>query len=807
MNRSTNLFYKKNARFNISDPFGSSFPAMPYPVRGLPQNFNQKNEHFHVNPINETLNHRNQFQHENTAAQLSHPEFMKPYEEFLNADSSTFVKFFGNAQNQQNSNLSLKQSSENCNPMKSSFEQSRFQSFPHRQSQYQTSAANSFASPPPIFNEGSAHNLSGFEQSILASRCGGSLANFELPIPTGAPSQNHKAGGNYAGVSNSSQKNSRQGAQKNQGQKAKKEKLSPKVEGLLQEIDKNEMNSISLLNEVSGKLKKKVDYTIQESSIGRTKIFDCTCLLDNQVIGAKRGNSKQNAKIEAAKEGIKTILSNEKYLSESAAIILSIQKANEKVVKQETFNKSMESATHSVHSKLSCELELNASETLSQEKDQISTACTIKDESTFSKLNSSYTEKEAQHHRSALYELNIFSRKFSAEPLWSFPFEANEDGDFEVTLQFGNLMVQEKGKRKQDAKKEAAAKMVLKIKEAQAKNEQIIFEANPMLTLTKGKKEDRAKDLFVKGRSSFMSKIKSQPFMANQEVDESLFESQVSSILERFELEGCVNEDMKVFFEKMVNYTSITTSNPKQIMLNAENHLADNIRDCYLTPIGSFAFGCMRNDCLVIDALLTYNKVQDITEEELLKLYQSSLETCYELDKEAGTNTTNMELRFETHLEGSFLEITETKKSNGTFKMRVYISNTSDKAFKIAHVKDIYKSLDQSAEQLNSFRNLLKMFNVWKSNLQGSIPSEIIEIVQLAIFLSKKSSSIEENIAKILTILSSESLTNSILSKFNQRYQHVYENVSKQSKEALMKAAQESGARIAQRNFVEGQIF
>jgi len=52
-----------------------------------------------------------------------------------------------------------------------------------------------------------------------------------------------------------------------------------------------------------------------------------------------------------------------------------------------------------------------------------------------------------------LYELNIFSRKFSAEPLWSFPFEANEDGDFEVTLQFGNLVVQEKGKRKQDVLK------------------------------------------------------------------------------------------------------------------------------------------------------------------------------------------------------------------------------------------------------------------------------------------------------------------------------------------------------------------
>jgi len=61
-------------------------------------------------------------------------------------------------------------------------------------------------------------------------------------------------------------------------------------------------------------------------------------------------------------------------------------------MKQDNFNKSMESTNHSVHSKLSCELELNSSETLSQEKDQISTACTIKDESNFLKFNSSYAE-------------------------------------------------------------------------------------------------------------------------------------------------------------------------------------------------------------------------------------------------------------------------------------------------------------------------------------------------------------------------------------------------------------------------------
>jgi len=799
---------------------------MPYPVRGLPQHYNPKSEHFHANQINEALSHRNQFQHEN-GPRLGNTEFLKQCDEFLNGDPNGYVKFFANAQNYSNSKPmagQMESLSENCNPMmqpnamKSSFEQSRFQGFPQRQSQSQISATNSFASPPPIFSEGSAHNLMSFEQSILPSRCGGSLANFELiNNQATATFQNGKAGGNCAGtnLNSFSQKNLKQGAQnhsglKSQNPKAKKEKLSPKVEGLLQEIEKNDMNSISLLNEVSGKLKKKVDYSIQESSIGRTKIFDCTCVLDNQVIGTKRGNSKQNAKIEAAKEGIKTILSSEKYLSESAAIILSIQKANEKALKQDNFNKSMESTTHSVQSKLSCELELNLSETMSQEKDQVSTACTIKDDLSAFKLNSSsHQEKEAQHHRSALYELNIFSRKFSAEPLWSFPFEANEDGDFEVTLQFGNLVVQEKGKRKQDAKKEAAAKMVQKIKETQTKNEPIIFESNPMLILSKNgfglKKEDKARDLFNKTRKAgFMAKIQSQKLFEKKEI-ENRFEAHVSSILKQLEPETSVNEEIQTFFQKIVNYTSITTSNPKQIMLNSENHLADNIRDCYLTPIGSFALGCMRNDNLVVDSLLVYNKMTEISEEELLKLYRHSLETCYELDKEAGTNTTNMEFKFET--QGSFLEVTEIKKSNGSFKMRVYISEQS--VFQVGHIKDLYKSLDQSVEQLSAFRNLAKMFKIWKrrNSSLACIPSEIIDMVLLNTFLTKKSATIEENVSKTLAVLSSEELIKSILSKFAQSYQNVYESVPVESRLNLRKAAVESGASIVEKNFVDGQIF
>jgi len=160
--------------------------------------------------------------------------------------------------------------------------------------------------------------------------------------------------------------------------------------------------------------------------------------------------------------------------------------------------------------------------------------------------------------------------------------------------------------------------MVQKIKETQTKNEPIIFESNPMLILSKNgfglKKEDKARDLFNKTRKAgFMAKIQSQKLFEKKEI-ENRFEAHVSSILKQLEPETSVNEEIQTFFQKIVNYTSITTSNPKQIMLNSENHLADNIRDCYLTPIGSFALGCMRNDNLVVDSLLVYNKSMLISE-------------------------------------------------------------------------------------------------------------------------------------------------------------------------------------------------
>eukprot|EP00330_Aristerostoma_sp_ATCC50986_P012954 CAMPEP_0114597298 /NCGR_PEP_ID=MMETSP0125-20121206/19542_1 /TAXON_ID=485358 ORGANISM="Aristerostoma sp., Strain ATCC 50986" /NCGR_SAMPLE_ID=MMETSP0125 /ASSEMBLY_ACC=CAM_ASM_000245 /LENGTH=68 /DNA_ID=CAMNT_0001801637 /DNA_START=93 /DNA_END=299 /DNA_ORIENTATION=- len=65
-----------------------------------------------------------------------------------------------------------------------------------------------------------------------------------------------------------------------------------------------------------------------ESPFGKIRVFECLCYLDKEKVGTGKGNSKQAAKTEAAKEGVKTLLSKESYLPERAAIVLSVQKTS-----------------------------------------------------------------------------------------------------------------------------------------------------------------------------------------------------------------------------------------------------------------------------------------------------------------------------------------------------------------------------------------------------------------------------------------------------------------------------------------------
>lgn len=545
-----------------------------------------------------------------------------------------------------------------------------------------------------------------------------------------------------------------------------REKLDPKLDALLELVENQEMNSISLLNEMSGKLKKKVEYDLTEGLSGRTKIFDCTCLFGNQVIGKRRGNTKQSAKAEAAKQGLRTLLTEKQFLTESAALILSIQKAQENMTKQRN--------------------PLFASKNL-DEKPLLTAERTPSEEwSTSLSLSSINQEKSVEQMKSSLYELNVLARRLSIEPIWSFPFEANAEGYFEVSLQFGNLMVTELAKRKQDAKKEAAALMIKKIKEAQSENKTFHSENTENIFGSKNQKQDKgdkARLLFEKMNKPRM--VSGDNKILFKQIPKKISEEQ-TKMFDGYELKSDVNQSLEDFFHRIENYTSMITSNPKQIMLEEKRHLADYIKSSYLSPVGSFALGCMRKDKLVIDTILTYEEIKSMEEEEFLELYKYSLETCFTLDQQAGTNIENMKFCFSVQ-EGGFLQIKSTGRSE-SLCLNIYIQKHAleQLTLPIQHIHKIYSQMnDGSLEELKFFRKLLQIIRMWRSDEFNLVPIEIFDMVLLTVFLRDHSFHIEKTLFSWTQILNSSSLTARVLKSFGQQYLNLYEELSQETKDRL----------------------
>ena len=115
-----------------------------------------------------------------------------------------------------------------------------------------------------------------------------------------------------------------------------------------------------------------------------------------------------------------------------------------------------------------------------------------------------------------------------------------------------------------------------------------------------------------------------------------------------------------------------------------------------------------------------------ISDEELLELYKHSLETCKNLDQRSGTNTINMNYQFniKTNNQGPYMEVTETGKTHGKLKINIFMkkqaeAETAEKSAKGSNlsalwVYQMYKCLNESAEELNLFRNLLTAMKIWR---------------------------------------------------------------------------------------------
>jgi hypothetical protein len=190
-------------------------------------------------------------------------------------------------------------------------------------------------------------------------------------------------------------------------------------EQMLPSIEENQINTVSMLNEVSSKIKKRVEYSINETPVGKNRVFECICFMEKDKIGVGKGNSKQAAKTEAAKAAICTLVTKEIYANEGHAILLSIQK----VANSQTgsYSPSMASKSNS-RSNLSM-VRSSGNIASDVENSPVNSIGGDGDDHNYStcgsQANNDFDNKADHMNDSPLYELNVIAKECFIEPKWT----------------------------------------------------------------------------------------------------------------------------------------------------------------------------------------------------------------------------------------------------------------------------------------------------------------------------------------------------------------------------------------------------
>jgi len=184
----------------------------------------------------------------------------------------------------------------------------------------------------------------------------------------------------------------------------------------------------------------------------------------------------------------------------------------------------------------------------------------------------------------------------------------------------------------------------------------------------------------------------------------------------------------------------MAASSTKQVLMHAQQHVADYINNTYLIPVGSFALGSIRADKLIADCIMifeegndfstkTFSKfipflVKEIEEADFMRLYQQALEECQMLDNQSNTNYTPLNCKFSVKTSdlGLYLEVA-TQYEGTELQLNIYISNFTKQHQKqkiqdvsnlITHVRQIYNVFEHSLEDLSSYRILLVALRIWR---------------------------------------------------------------------------------------------
>jgi len=591
-------------------------------------------------------------------------------------------------------------------------------------------------------------------------------------------------------------------------------------EQILASIEENQINTVSMLNEVSSKIKKRVEYSINETPVGKNRVFECICFMEKDKIGIGKGNSKQAAKTEAAKAAICTLVTKDIYANEGHAILLSIQKANSQTG---SYSPSMASKSNSRSNlsnaarstgNIASDVENSPCNSIGGDDHNYST-CT-------SQANNDFDSKADHMNDSPLYELNVIAKECFIEPKWTLSPQPDQNGEFEVELRFDKLLAYGKGKKKQDAKRDAAIKIIKQIRSDSDLNQKF----NPKSKKVPGKVSSASESMIGDRHQRFFDEYTSfkifddsrnTNFNSKDDIKKKKqdLESYLVSLGQKCKIENSIRDFYYHLLKKISDYTSMAASSTKQVLMHAHQHVADYINNTYLVPVGSFALGSIRADKLIADCIMIFEEVKEIEEADFIRLYQQALEECQILDNQSNTNYTPLNCKFsiKTSDLGLYLEVA-TEHEASDLKLNIYIFNstkqqkqlspsvTKDVSNLITHVRQIYNTFEHSVEDLSSFRILLAALRIWRDKHSLScLRSEILDILLLNEFLTNKLVNISPALNNCLLVLSSDEVLKSVLSRFGNFYEELYQEMSQDEKSLIQKVSSQSLNSIFQGNF------
>jgi len=602
---------------------------------------------------------------------------------------------------------------------------------------------------------------------------------------------------------------------------------SSPAEDIMSAINQNQINCVSLLNEVGSKVKKRVDYVIKEVPVGKIKIFECNCVLDKDKIGFGKGNSKQGAKTESAIEGVRTLLTKDQFTYEKAHITLSVQKTtgigiNPSGAPSSTTTTRPDQTQPQIQIQAQVLVNSNVQENASKPQEQQDTKVESQNQSVLSQSN---LETEAGlMNDSALYELNLIAKECFIEPRWVMSPPGGPNGEFEAQVIFDKLVANGKGRKKLDAKRDAAFKIIQQIRGSKELKERYNPKSkkklSPSNSMTELAKNDQRKILFESCVDpKILQEIESNEHTWKETIMklEKNLSEYLTNVRRKYEVEEETSDILHEFFNAIADYTNIVTSNPKQIMLEEPKHLADYLHEVSLVPAGSFALDCMRDDKLSIDALLTFEEIKKISEKELLELYHAAMTECQKLAlRENPSSALKMEFSIETSDEfGNFL-LVKTNSMAGELTMQIQISNlclsSGDSSVKkydnsVVHIQRIYDCFEDS-DRLKQFRDLMCLMRIWRSNNENVIllAPELLDAVLLADFLSNKNGNLATYVINCLTVMSTEEAFKAALSRCGDFYTKLYKEIPSKMKWAIASQSSQSLEAIYKEQFEECSI-